>query len=60
MEDEDSIQDVIDKLRRLREQLPRYTAFGDDNWAKIDGGIEALEWVLGEVNPPVTDEDLKP
>ncbi len=59
METEESIQAMMERFDKLREKLPRYSAFGDDNHAKIDGGIEALQWVLEDIEPPVTDEDLK-
>lgn len=40
----------IAKLRAMKPSVRRYTTFGDDNWAKIDAQIQALE-------EGMTDED---
>jgi hypothetical protein len=38
----------IDKLKRLRAVMPQKSFFGDDNWAKIDAQIAALERADGK------------
>ena len=52
------IRDVISKLEKQREILPQHSYFGDDNWVSIDSAREALEWVLGGMDAPVSDEEL--
>ena len=33
----------IAKLKKMKPKIRRYTAFGDDNWEKVDAEIRVLE-----------------
>lgn len=41
-------QAEIKKLQEMKPKIRRTTAFGDDNWEKIDAQIEVLEKQLDE------------
>jgi len=54
MKTEQEIREMIQKLNKEKDNLPQHSAFGDDNWAIIDGQRDVLEWVLGEME----EEDI--
>lgn len=59
METEKSVDDMIDKLYKQKEELPEFSAFGGNNWVVIDSQIEALNWVLGIGDPLVEPEEAR-
>lgn len=40
------IKEAIEKLKKLKTNIPEYSFFGDNNWKRIDSEVEILEWVL--------------
>jgi hypothetical protein len=40
---QDEINRQIAALKKMRDRLPEYTAFGDNNWEKIDAQLDILE-----------------
>lgn len=41
------LDQLIEVLRREREEVPRYSFFGDDNWRIVDAQIQICEWAKG-------------
>ena len=40
------IEKKIENIKKEREELPQFSAFGDDNYAAIDGQLEILNTAL--------------
>lgn len=88
MRTDQEIKKEIAKLEKLKEVLPEYNFFGDNNWIIIDAQIdilneeildedeiydredefgdtgvssvlEAFQWMEGEIETLVDDDDLK-
>ena len=57
---QEQINAEIAELKRIRPLIPQYTAFGDNNWDKVDAQIEVLENALSDIdidNRTQADED---
>lgn len=51
----EQIQEAIALNKKLREKLPRFSAFGDPNWDNINAEIRLLEQALDGGLPSMDD-----